>query len=435
MAFKSSIRGVTDMTSPNEFAAIVGLDWADRKHDVCLQAMPGGRREFSVLEQRPEAIEDWANALRVRFGDRPVAVCVELCKGPVIHALSKYAHLVLFMVSPGLVAKIRRAFSPSGAKDDPSDAALILDLFEKHPEQLRRITPDDPRTRQLAALVEARRDWVAQRVRITNRLTANLKNYFPQALDCFDDLGTALACDFLQRWPSLGEAKRAREETLRSFFHDHHVRGEARIAERIARLQAAMPLTTDGGVIVPALLATGTLVDTLRVVLDNIARYDAAIARVFNAHPDAAIFSSLPGAGPTFAPRLLAAFGSDRSRYPDAASVQQYLGVAPVTERSGNSMWVHWRLACPTFVRQSIVEWAGLSIRYSVWAETFYRQQRAKGKRHHVAIRALAFKWLRILYRCWQDRKPYNEATYLKALQKTGSPLLAAIAQPPSPAV
>jgi transposase len=185
----------------HEFAAVVGLDWADRKHDVCLQIGPDAEREFAVIEQRPEALDAWANALRERFDNRPVAVCVELRKGPVIYALSKYEHLTLFMVNPGLVAKMRRALRPSGAKDDPSDAALILDILEKHPEQVRRIDPDDPRTRQLVTLVEARRDLVGERVRLTNALTSNLKGYFPQALSCFDELGTPLACDFLRNWP------------------------------------------------------------------------------------------------------------------------------------------------------------------------------------------------------------------------------------------
>lgn len=416
------------MTSPQEFAAFIGLDWADRKHDVCLQTVPDGRREFAVIEQRPEAIDEWANGLRTRFGNRSIAVCVELRKGPVIYALSKYEHLVLFMVNPGLVAKIRRALHPSGAKDDPSDAALILDILEKHPEQLRRIKPDDPRTRQIVTLVEARRDLVDQRVRITNQLTANLKGYFPQALECFEDIGTTLACDFLRNWPSLGEAKRAREAGLRTFFHGHGVRGEERIDTRIALLREALPLTIDAGVLLPALLATKILVEELRVVLAGIARYERAIDKAFKAHPDAAIFASLPGAGPTFAPRLLAALGSDRERWPDAASLQQYLGVAPVTERSGTKHWVHWRWACPKFLRQSVVEWAGMSVRYSVWAAAYYQEQRERGKGHHAAIRALAFKWLRIVHRCWKDRRPYDEAVYLKALQKSGSPLLAVIA-------
>lgn len=411
-------------TAIDEFAALVGIDWADRKHDICLQAGANGQREYAVLEHRPEAIDDWANALRVRFGNRPVAVCLEQRKGALIHALAKYEHLVLFPINPQMLSRLRKAFAPSGAKDDPSDAALAVDILVQHRDKLRPWVPEDPRTRQLQALVQGRRRLVEQRVRVTNRLLANLKGYFPQALDCFDSLDTVVACDFLTRWPSLGHAKRARPSTLREFFHQHGVRGAERIEGRIARLARALPLTTDAGVLLPALVATRTLVAELRALISGIETYDEAIQRTFRDHPDAFIFASLPGAGPTFAPRLLAAVGSDRARYDSVASMQQYLGIAPVTERSGKSKWVHWRYACPTFLRQSIIEWVGMSIRYSYWAAAYYRQQRAKGKRHHIAVRALAFKWLRILYHCWQERRPYDEATYLFALKKRQAPLL-----------
>jgi transposase len=257
-----------------------------------------------------------------------------------------------------------------------------------------------------------------------------LKLYFPQALDCFDDLATELACDFLTQWPSLGQAQRAREATLTTFFHRHGVRGEDLIAGRNAALHAAMALTADSGILVPALLRTKTLVAVLRAQLDGIAEYDAAIAKAFQSHPDAFVFASLPGAGPTFAPRLLAAFGSDRARFESARAIQEYAGVAPVTEASGQSRWVHWRFACPRFVRQSIVEWAGMSLRYSYWAQAYYRELRARGKAHNAAVRALAFKWLRIVFRCWKDRRPYDESKYLLALQKRQSPLLQTAATP-----
>jgi len=401
-----------------EFAALVGIDWADRKHDICLQALPGETREHAVLEHRPEAIEEWANGLRTRFGNRPVAVCLEQRRGPLVFALLKYEHLVLFPVNPQLLAGLRRAFHPSGAKDDPTDADLAVDILLQHRDKIRPWVPDDARTRQLQALVQARRRLVEQRVRTTNRLLANLKGYYPQAVECFESLDSVLACDFLTQWPSLGEAKRARAPTLTRFFHQHGVRSQEQIEARITLLQGALPLTTDSGVIVPSLLATSTLVAELRALIAGIDSYDATIARLFKAHPDAFIFDSLPGAGATFAPRLLAALGSDRTRFASVASMQQYLGIAPVTERSGKSSWVHWRYAAPGFLRQSIVEWAGMSIRYSFWAQAYYRQQREKGKKHHVAVRALAFKWLRILYRCWTDRKPYDETKYLFALKR-----------------
>jgi transposase len=133
----------------------------------------------------------------------------------------------------------------------------------------------------------------------------------------------------------------------------------------------------------------------------------------------------LPGAGPVFAPRLLAAFGEQRERFENANQVQSYVGISPVTERSGNKCWVHWRLRCPKFVRQTFVEWAALSIPNSYWAHAYYRRQREKGSSHQAALRALAFKWIRILYRCWQTRTPYDEVTYLNSLKRRGSPLLA----------
>ena len=124
------------------------------------------------------------------------------------------------------------------------------------------------------------------------------------------------------------------------------------------------------------------------------------------------------------APRLLAAFGSQRERFQTAAEIQSFTGIAPITERSGNAKWVHFRWACPKFLRQSFHEWAGHSIMYSTWARAYYQQQRDRGKSHHAVVRALACKWIRIVFRCWKDRVPYNEDAYLAALAKRRSPLL-----------
>jgi Transposase IS116/IS110/IS902 family len=136
------------------------------------------------------------------------------------------------------------------------------------------------------------------------------------------------------------------------------------------------------------------------------------------------LFSPLPGAGAVDAPRLLAAFGEQRQRYHRAAEVQRYAGLAPVTERRGHKCWVHWRLYCPQFLRQTFVEWAAQSLPPSYRARVFYEPQRATGSSHQAALRALAFQWIRILYRCWQDRPQYNEATDLTTLKNRASPLL-----------
>ena len=281
--------------------------------------------------------------------------------------------------------------------------------------------------RTLTTLVELRRNLVGDKTRITNRLCSTLKEYFPQALEWFEDRDTVLFCDFLQRWPSLKHVKRARQATLRSFFWAHHMHRTELIEQRICGIRSARALTDDGAVIGPHQLLVQALVSQLRVTLQAIDGFDAEITQLAQRLPDYALFAALPGAGAILAPRLLVAFGEHRERYTSAAQLQQYAGVAPVLERSGNKCWVHWRMACPTFLRQTFVEWAGSTIPRSFWASAYYQRQRDKGSSHQAALRALAYKWIRIVYRCWQTRTPYDESAYLHALKRRGSPLLAAV--------
>jgi len=416
------------MNTFSEYAAIIGIDWADRKHDLCLRDLNTDVLEFSVLEQKPEAIEDWANALRVRFEGKPVAVCIESRKVPLIHALLKYDFLVLFPVNPQTLCRYRRALVPSRAKDDPSDARLLVDLVLRHPDQFKPWQPQSTQMRTLAQLVEHRRTLVADRVRVTNRLTAALKLYFPQVLDWFEDKATLVFCAFLEKWPTLQAARRARKSTLERFFRERNSRHAKVIEKRVQAIKSAIPLTNDPGVIEPNQVMVVALVHQLALLLEHIDHFDDKIAECFAGFEDADLFRHLPGAGKQLAPRLLAAFGEDRSRFPSANALCCYAGIAPVTERSGNKSWVHWRYSCPKFLRQSFIEWTNQTVRFSFWARAFYKAQREKGKTHQMAIRALAYKWIRILWRCWQDRKPYDEAKYLMALKDKGSPLVKELA-------
>jgi transposase len=416
------------MKTPSEipFSAFIGIDRADAKHDICIQAAGDERREFSVLSHKVDAIDEWAQSLYRRFGG-PIAVALELSKGPVVYALQKYDFFVIFPVNPSSLAKYREAFTPSGAKDDPTDAEFVLDLILRHAEHFAPLKPQSVEMRTLVSLVEQRRCLVNDRVRTTNRLRNTLKQYYPQPLEWFDRIDTPLFCAFIERWPTLVQVKRARRTTLQNFFHQHNMRRRHVLEARLTSIKAASPLSLDEAVIIPHRLQALVLVDLLRVTLAAIKRFDEAIAELAPQHPDYELFSPLPGAGPSLAPRLLVAFGEQRERFKNAAEVQKYTGIAPVTERSGKKHWVHWRWQCPTFLRQTFVEWAAQTINKSYWAGLYYRQQRDKGCNHQAAVRALAFKWIRILYRCWQTKTPYNEALYLKALKRRGSPLLSQV--------
>jgi hypothetical protein len=190
----------------------------------------------------------------------------------------------------------------------------------------------------------------------------------------------------------------------------------------------SIPAIQDRAVIEAKSAAVRVIVQLIRILLEGIADLDERIEEAATAHPDFFIFKSLPGAGPALAPRLLAAFGSQRERYRNAGEVQTYSGVAPVIEKSGKKQWIHFRWACPKFLRQSFHEWAGHSIGYSVWARAYCRQQRGKGVDHHGAVRALAFKWIRIVFRSWKERVAYDENKYLAALTRRGSTLVAVVA-------
>ena len=400
----------------------MGIDWADRKHVWCLQAAGSTKRETGELEHKVEAVEAWVAELCRRFGHRPIAVAVEQVKGALVFLLNKYECLHIFPVPSTMTASMRKALYPSGAKDDPRDADLLLDILGQHRDTLHRLSPDDEATRRVQNLVEERRKLTAEKTAQNNRLISYLKIYFPQMVEWFENLDIPLVCDLLERWPTLEELQKESGEDLRRFFRQHHCH-RGLMERRILAIGGAIPAGGDRAVIEAKSAVVKVIVQLIRSLLQGIAELDRKIEGVAVAHPDFFIFDSLPGAGAVMAPRLLAAFGSQRDRYRCADELQTYSGIAPVTERSGKRKWVHFRWACPKFLRQSFHEWAGHSIGQSAWARAYYQQQRRRGSDHHAAVRALAFKWIRIVFRCWKDRVAYDESKYLAALAKRGSQL------------
>jgi len=293
----------------------------------------------------------------------------------------------------------------------------------KHADRLRVGQADDALTRPLRLLVEHRRQTVDDRTRPTNRLTALLKTYFPQALDWAGELGTAAACEFLAQWPSLEALQGAGRSAWRKFYRRHRRLSAEELDQLLNTLAQAQPLTRDRALLEASVLMTLTLVDQLRTLIVILKRLDKKLEELFNQHPDQEIFDRLPGAGDALAPRLAAAFGTNRQRYQDVQELQQFSGIAPVTEASGKMHWVHWRMACPKFLRQTFHEFADASRKKSCWAEAYYQQHRQQGASHHAAVRALAYKWIRVLFRCWKTSTPYDESIYLKALQRRHAPL------------
>jgi transposase len=409
-------------------AAAIGIDWADDHHDIALQVLDRSTDSATIethrLPHTPDALATWLVSLETRFAGRPVGIAVETSRGPLVHALLEVPFVILYPVNPRSLKRFREVFSPNGAKDDLPDARLLLTLLVRHRDQLRAWQPDNADTRELRALCEYRRAAVELQTQLTQRLQSTLKEYFPQALAwAGDDLASSMACHFLQRWPTLEAVQRARLTTVERFYTQHGCRRRARIDARLAEIPDAVPLTRDAAIIASHVPYIQLLTTQLLALAPQITAFDDAIAACFARQPDAALFASFPGAGAVFAPRLLAAFGTDRTRFPSADAVQMYAGIAPITVRSGQQHQVYWRWATSPFVRQTFHEFALHSRLHCAWARTFFQQQRDRGKSKHAALRALAFKWIRILWRCWQDRVPYDNARYEHALALRHSPL------------
>jgi transposase len=413
------------MKTLTDFAATVGWDWADQKHDLWLHPADGSKSEHIQLAQTPEGLHEWVAKLRARFANQPVAIGLETSRGPAISALMAYDFIVLFPINPKSLKNYRAAFSVSGAKDDRSDAQLLEEYVRLHRDKLRALEPDTVETRTLAGLVEVRRKLVDERTRLVAQQHSVLKTYYPLAEALFgDELTKPIATDFLARWPNLESLQKAQAATLRAFCFKHNSRSQKTIEERLAAMARAKPLTTDPAIILPATLKVLALSAMLKPLHQTIARLDEQIQKAMDQHPDAPIFRSLPGAGPCLAPRLLVAFGTHRDRFHSATEVAQFYGIAPVVRQSGTMRTVHVRHRCPKFGRQSFHENAGCALRQEAWAGCFHSQYKQKhDKRHHQANRSLAFKLIRIYFACWKNRQPYDPERYTQALQKNGSPL------------
>lgn len=412
-----------------EFAAYLGLDWADQKHLISLQPVGAPGPERLELEHKPEAIVSFVAQLQQRFRGRPVAIALEQSRGAVIYSLMHYDFIVLYPVNPKALASYREAFYPSGAKDDPQDAQLLQEMVSLHRQKLHPWVPDDTLTREISLLVSHRRKLVDDRTRLTNRLRALLKLYFPQAITwAGGSLDTLLAIDLLRRWPQLEAIQQASAEQLREFYRQHRTRLGEKLEARLEEISRAKPLTRDSAVISSSVCLVQALLEPLRAIVAGIETLDRQIRDCYENHPDHQIFASLPGAGPALGPRLLAAFGTDRERYQSSEEMERYSGIAPVTKRSGKTKIVQRRLACPKFVRQSFHEFARCSINWSSWARAYYQQKRERGSKHHEAVRALAYKWIRVIFACWQKRVAYDDGIYQAALERRGSPLSKLIA-------
>lgn len=412
----------------DDFAAFIGWDWADKEHVLSVRERGRATIESIRLGGRPEDLHGFAARLLERFGGARVAIAIDAGRGAVISAFMHEPHIVLFPINPKVAASMREMLYPSGKKDDPVDSEALLELVEKHRGKLRRLDPADPVSRELGLLSEHRRKLDDDRKREVNRLRDALKSFYPQALELFEELSCPMACAFLVRWSSLEELQRANDETLRRFFRKHNSRSDQKNAARIALIRATRPLTDDKALVEAGRIRVRTLARLIVAFLDQIGEIETQIDALYSTHPDHDLIASFPGLGAVMGPRVVGILGVDRNRWDSAEALLQLSGIAPVTRRTGGTkgpVHVHRRVRRPKFMHQTFVEWAGYSVNHSQWARAYVAERIEKDPetRYYAILRSLAYKWIRILHRCWLTRTKYDEARYMAELARRGSPL------------
>jgi len=395
----------------------IGMDWADQKHDIHVIDREG-KGCHQQLDHSAESIDAWVGEMLKLADGQPIAIMLEQSRGSLIHALMFRKDVLLYPVNPKQLARYRESY-PGGGKNDPTDAMYLARMLRERITTLKAWQPDDEDTRLIANLSQQRRKIVDGQTKLRQQLTAVLKSYFPVVLELFGKKHQLpLLLSVLCRWSDPRKLRRADRRLIRRVLSEHSLHNEQQQNETIERIRAAQLLTRDAAIITPSAMAAKLLANQIQQAQKTIEELDAKIAAAMKHHPDAHLFTNLRGAGSTLAPRLLCAFGSQRDRWEDAESLTSFSGIAPVTKQSGKHRHVHRRFACPKYLRQTFHEFADSARRYCPWSKARYRLLRDRGMKHHAAVRKIARSWIRILFRVWKTRVPFDCDRYIANLKQ-----------------
>lgn len=409
-------------TTASAPAAWIGWDWADQNHDIFLETAEG-QTEKIRLPNRPERLHQWLKDLGQRFGQRKVVLCIEACRSALLPIFLQYRFLELYLINPKSMARFREVVRPSGSKSDQLDCRLACQLVKSHKALLGEFVAEDPLTIELAQMVSYRRALVDQRSALANQLKAVLKIYNPLALELLqDDTTTALAASFILSFPTLRAVQEARLNQVRKFFLAQGCRLTKGLQQRLENIAAAVAICDQAHWNNPNSFMACALAEQLRVVVARVKQIDEHILVLAEQHPNKELGQSLPGAAKVLEPRLMAVLGTQVQACPSAEKLAVRDGVAPRRVQSGNTCIVSRRLAKPQFEHQTWIEFAKSSLLECQWARAFVEAKKKAGKTYYTAIRALAFKWMRIIHACWRNGTVYQESTYLAALKKAHSP-------------
>ncbi len=386
-----------------------GVDWATDAHSVCVVDAAGAVVAEFDAEHTAGGLAGLCGRLAAAGAAR---VAIERPDGPVVEELLAGGFEVV-VVSSRAVKALRVRYGTAGNKCDRGDAYILADCLRTDGHRWAALEPDSGATVALRAHVRARKDLVQTRVATANQLRAHLRVVFPAAVGLFSRIDSPISLRFLERFPSEARARWLSPKRLSAWLRANRYSGRTSTEELHRRLTAAAPGAADD----ERSTVTAALVAVLETLRAQIKELDNRIAELLDAHPDGAIFASLPRAGTIRAATLLAEIGDCRARFPDPESLAALAGVAPSTRSSGRHRSVTFRWACDKKLRDALCDFAGDSRHANTRAQHRYQTLRAAGKRHPHAERILARSWAHIIWRIWQDHTPYDPTRH-NALQQ-----------------
>ncbi|MCX6072652.1 MAG: IS110 family transposase [Chloroflexi bacterium] len=409
-----------------QYTLFVGFDWASDHHDAVAVDASGQVVLELTLE---DTAEGWA-ILRQKLIERvgpnlsKAAVAVETCNGPAVERLLEMGCRV-YPLNPKAAQRYRERKAPVGGKSDRLDAWSFADALRTDGHGWRCLVSDDPLTQELRILCRDEVQLIQQRTALVVQLRAALHEYYPAALEAFDDWLSDASWAFVEAFPTPQALVKAGRRRWEKFLHVHKLYRPETYAHRLEIFARADQFAGPPAVTSAKSRLVVALTAQLRVLAKQLQGYRRTIDELFARHPDHDIFGSLPGAGPKLAPRLLSEVGDNRQRFEDAQAIQCFAGSAPVTEESGKKRRVHFRRGCNKHLRTATHLWANLSRETCAWAQAYYQHKKDQGMSHACALRCLAQRWLKILWKMWQTRTTYDEALHTQNQIKHGSWVLA----------
>jgi len=392
----------------------IGIDWSVNKHDIVFMNERGGVIERKTISHEEKGFwEIKKTSEQLEMKRQNCIIGIETEKNLLVEWLWGQGYESIYIIPPKMTKSLRGRHRSSRARTDQSDAELLADMVRTDRARLRKWRPNSVLTRRISVKVNMVQFQTKNIVRISNRLWAILSVYYPAALAVFSNIKTQIALEFILTYPTPIEAQRLSYQEFSEFCRKHRYSIRSRITKSYARLQERhAPVPSEAIVIYQeeALYLSELLLQYIRAKIRTIKE----LQELFLQHPDANIFSSLPGAGALLAPSLLAQFGDDRMRFPNAKSVQMIAGTCPVTIASGKRKVVRYRQACDRQFRAVAIQWAKGSIISSPWANAYFTKVYRRGKTASHAYRCLANRWLAILWKLWQTGEEYDEAYHLQ---------------------